>query len=332
MECWTQDIDLESLSIEELEDLCISRGFELVKEIDPDTGAQKEFSKDEYVEAARQCLEIEAEMEELLQKHPELLEEIQAETEKMKLEQDKLEKELSDMKQLLNGTQEERDLKDEYENIFDELSQTEMDDEKQLEVIDAWLKSHGLNNYGDPGGVMYTGGTPLFDERTGESISRLNYILEKFPEKPWTKDEHDQDHSTDRYVPPEDIESNENKNKSDISEEVNESNKERVFADDKSSEQISTKDDEFLSLDDILGQFKTKILHDLNQVVDLVLPQQWKEPLIQTIKPMVRIIRQAVLTTYEMVKRYTGVILKEIKDRADENKHNEESKAIETEH
>jgi hypothetical protein len=332
MECWTHDIDLESLSIEELEDLCISRGFELVKEIDPDTGSPKEFSKDEYVEAARQCLEIEAEMEELLQKHPELLEEIQAETEKMKLEQDKLEKELSDMKQLFNDTQKERGLKDEYENIFDESSQTEMDDEKQIEVIDAWLKSHGLNNYGDPEGVMYTGGTPLFDERTGESISRLNYILEKFPEKPWTKDEHDQDHSTHSYVPPEDIESNENKNKSDISEEVNESNKERVFAHDKSSEQISTKDDEFLSLDDILGQFKKKILHDLNQVVDLVLPQQWREPLIQTIKPMVRIIRQAVLTMYEMVKRYTGVILKEIKDRTDENKHNEESKAIETEH
>jgi hypothetical protein len=40
-------------------------------------------------------------------------------------------------------------------------------------------------------------------------------------------------------------------------------------------------------------------------------------------RPMVRIIRQGVLTMYDMVKRYTGLILKEINDRADDNKTNE---------
>ena len=48
------EIDLDSLSNPELEEICALRGFELVKE-----GV---FSHDDYVEAARQCLAIERDM------------------------------------------------------------------------------------------------------------------------------------------------------------------------------------------------------------------------------------------------------------------------------
>lgn len=48
------EIDLDSLSDPELEEICTLRGFELVKE-----GV---FSHDDYVEAARQCLAIERDM------------------------------------------------------------------------------------------------------------------------------------------------------------------------------------------------------------------------------------------------------------------------------
>lgn len=318
MVCWTHDFDLESMTIEELEDICISRGFELVKEIDPDTGAPKEFSKEEYIEAAKQCLDIEAEMEDILQKHPELIEEIQAETEKMKLEQEKLENKLSDMKQLLNETTKEHELPDEYEHIFDELDQTEKDDQ-QLEVIDAWLRSQNLNEYGDREGSVYTGGTPLFDEQTGKTVNRLNYLLKMFPEKPWMKDEHDQDNTIESCAPSEESTTDENDNKIEAAEERNKPTEGTGVVSDKPS------DVEILSLDDILEQFKTKILNDLTFVVDLVLPKQLREPLMQVMRPMVRIIRQGVLTTYDMVKRYTGLILKEINDRADENKNNESS-------
>lgn len=34
-------------------------------------------------------------------------------------------------------------------------------------------------------GFMYTGGTPLFNEMTGESTSRYEYLKEKFPDEPW---------------------------------------------------------------------------------------------------------------------------------------------------
>lgn len=48
------EIELDSLSDQELEEICTLRGFELVKE-----GV---FSHDDYVEAARQCLAIERDM------------------------------------------------------------------------------------------------------------------------------------------------------------------------------------------------------------------------------------------------------------------------------
>lgn len=50
------------------------------------------------------------------------------------------------------------------------------------ESIDAWIAENNLNQYGDPSDTMYAGGTPLFDESTGESKDRYEYILDKNPE------------------------------------------------------------------------------------------------------------------------------------------------------
>ncbi|MBT3785922.1 hypothetical protein HOF92_13185 [bacterium] len=48
--------------------------------------------------------------------------------------------------------------------------------------IEDHLKENNLNQYGDPVGTIYTGGTPLFNEGSGEIRSRMEYLLEKFPE------------------------------------------------------------------------------------------------------------------------------------------------------
>jgi len=50
------------------------------------------------------------------------------------------------------------------------------------EKIDEWLEERHLNQYGDSTDTMYSGGTPLFNESTGQSIERYSYLLEKFPE------------------------------------------------------------------------------------------------------------------------------------------------------
>lgn len=48
--------------------------------------------------------------------------------------------------------------------------------------IDQWIASNGLNPYGDPPGTLYAGSSPLFDERTGITKDRYDYILEHHPE------------------------------------------------------------------------------------------------------------------------------------------------------
>ena len=48
---------------------------------------------------------------------------------------------------------------------------------EQKEKIDDFLKASGFNRYGDFFGTDYTGGTPLFNEATGKSLDRFQYIL-----------------------------------------------------------------------------------------------------------------------------------------------------------
>lgn len=78
-------------------------------------------------------------------------------------------------------------------NEFQESQQQEiinvMDDEKESSLsqtnkknIDEWLVDNGLNRYGDLQDTMYAGGTPLFNEMTGESIDRFDYLLAKYPD------------------------------------------------------------------------------------------------------------------------------------------------------
>jgi hypothetical protein len=52
----------------------------------------------------------------------------------------------------------------------------------QKKSIDEWLAKKSLNKYGDASNAIYTGGTPLFDEKTGKPIERYDYILNKFPD------------------------------------------------------------------------------------------------------------------------------------------------------
>jgi len=56
------------------------------------------------------------------------------------------------------------------------------DRQAQEACVDRWLKSNGLDAYGNAEGTMYAGGTPLFDERTGEARDRLDYVFQRKPE------------------------------------------------------------------------------------------------------------------------------------------------------
>jgi hypothetical protein len=53
--------------------------------------------------------------------------------------------------------------------------------------VEKWILDNGLNQFGDPAGTAYSGGTPLIDEKTGQTIDRLDYIVTKHPDRPWNK-------------------------------------------------------------------------------------------------------------------------------------------------
>jgi hypothetical protein len=48
--------------------------------------------------------------------------------------------------------------------------------------VDRWLESRGLDPYGMPKGTVYAGGSPLFDEQTGERGDRLEFVFFHHPE------------------------------------------------------------------------------------------------------------------------------------------------------
>ena len=54
--------------------------------------------------------------------------------------------------------------------------------EEQKKKIDEKIRKAGLNEYGDPKGTMYAGGTPLFSEMTGKRIDKYDYILRRHPD------------------------------------------------------------------------------------------------------------------------------------------------------
>lgn len=58
---------------------------------------------------------------------------------------------------------------------------------KEKQQIEVWIIENNLNPYGDPKDTFYIGGTPLFNERTGQSIDKYQYILEIHLDKPWLK-------------------------------------------------------------------------------------------------------------------------------------------------
>jgi hypothetical protein len=52
-------------------------------------------------------------------------------------------------------------------------------------AIDSWLNDTGRNAFGEASDTMYAGGSPLFDESTGEMTDRFDYIRAHHKDSPW---------------------------------------------------------------------------------------------------------------------------------------------------
>ena len=70
--------NLDAMTNDELEAVCTSRGFELVRE------AGANYTREDLIEAAAECLQTEADLEEIFRNNPSILESIQRESSRMK--------------------------------------------------------------------------------------------------------------------------------------------------------------------------------------------------------------------------------------------------------
>jgi hypothetical protein len=52
----------------------------------------------------------------------------------------------------------------------------------QAACADRWLSEHKLDTYGNPQGTNYIGGTPTFDEKTGQTIDRWVLVAKNRPD------------------------------------------------------------------------------------------------------------------------------------------------------
>ena len=66
-----------------------------------------------------------------------------------------------------------------------DIQEIGMNEADEVALMDAWLKRMGLNEYGHRRGAIYLGGTPLFDERTGKSTKRIDFVATIYPDRPW---------------------------------------------------------------------------------------------------------------------------------------------------
>ncbi len=57
--------------------------------------------------------------------------------------------------------------------------------EAERSQIESWLEKNNYNQYGDKPDTIYMGGTPLFDEATGKYTKLYDYLIQKYPNKPW---------------------------------------------------------------------------------------------------------------------------------------------------
>ena len=75
--------------------------------------------------------------------------------------------------------------KEAQEKAAEEILEPGEISEAEEQEIQRWIEENDLNKYGDPKNMFYPGGTPLFDEGTGETIDLYEYILRNHPDRPW---------------------------------------------------------------------------------------------------------------------------------------------------
>jgi uncharacterized protein with von Willebrand factor type A (vWA) domain len=279
--------------------------------------------------------------EKILQEHPHLLDEIEAEAEKMRKENESLQGQLAQAQSELEeekvkagekfkaafiddddnsneegGTQDElvhggEEIISSENEPFEPGDKTENDTSSEEESISNGEQAQDLNAIGDA----------KIQDSASLSSSTENNDEEEYM---------DLDNCCDKNLQEETIQNEkvENTNGSDIVEETIES-KPGNSMDNANDNQMATENDKntndpaIVTVQEFIDEFREQVTRDFNRVFDVILPAQYRGPLMNVIRPMLIIMKNSVKETIGLVKRYTSIILQEIlTPRNDSNSDN----------
>jgi len=309
-------MNLESLSDEELEAICTERGFELVKEKNAD-GDEISYTHEDYMDAASQCLAIEAEMEKVLKEHPEILDELKEEAEKIRAEKDKLEAELALARE--NATkQHEEDRKAFVGGINNGAAAAVVDNDENGKENSATKEKDKVFGDADAGGVVAdnnavnaeinsTAKAEEVEEETKESATAANEA----------EGEDDMKVTQDEIVDANDEQQQDSGEVLDLDkEQESEESTTNTTTDLPSDEEYEIIDNNHTipkSLSDLTKEtfieMKVQMQRDLKMLVDIIFPKHLRGPVKTALQPVLRITKEAGNSVLDMLKRYLVAIL-----------------------
>jgi len=327
---------LENMTNEDLEMICKSRGFEIVRETDVDgtgsdnaEGKLKELSRQDYIDAAKQCLEVEAEMEKVLNDHPDLLAEIEAEAERMRQEQKHLEEQIADAQSKLE--EEKRKAGEKFTNAFMENEQHTQQTEDETDVD------------GEDDSAKTT--TEMSGDSNDEEVIDLDNCCDSSKtetDEVAIEDASEIDRTEDAENTNEDTttihsEKNNSSDTEDLTQSYNKisggkvEDREEINLEGEAEEETSSSisdngigKQEILSIGGIIKEIREQISKDLTRVFDVILPAPYRGHLMDFLRPILSVVKDTAVVVKDMLKRYSSIIMTDLRSKT----NNETSYAV----
>jgi len=289
------EAELEGMSNEALEAICIDRGFYMLAK-------DNTFTHEDYVQAAKQCLAIEQEMRDLIEKNPNILEELEAEQEKMLAEKKRLEKELERARENLSNNEQATRFVAKTKTLQEKNATTNPDEQKEADAENTTTDETEIEEESLKSTRNVHDNEPVVDDETMDGVAN----------EPTTEDFVDSPPITETAPSEEEV----------LEEAKMEDTKEQTHVGDESSEQkerpkklVALLEEGSIDLEAMefkeyfiltLRLLAEEMYSQLRFVTRILLPK----PVQRSLRPILRILRDSGLTTVDLLKRYTVAIFK----------------------
>ena len=71
--------------------------------------------------------------------------------------------------------------------------------------------------------------------------------------------------------------------------------------------QVISKKNSFLDSKEIMSEFRNQVKNDVHNLIGFIFPKPIRDPLIGALRPVIRIVKNAGINTYDLLKRYVTV-------------------------